>query len=81
MNHSAAPFPELIILMMRLLMVSLLSLQGALALSTFAQESRQEFSAADFYDPNLGGGSLIDVSTTGKELVEPLNVNISPPLV
>ena len=76
MNHSAAPFPELIFLMVLLLFVSLLGLQGALALSTFARESRQESSAVAYVDPRLGGGSLIDISSS--ELKEPLNVNISP---
>ena len=76
MNHSAAPFPGLIFLMVYLLFVSLLGLQGALALSTFAQESRQEYSAVAYVDPRLGGGSFIDISSSG--LKEPLIVHISP---
>ena len=76
MNHSAAPFPELIILMMRLLLVSLLCLQGALALSTLAQESRYQSSANAYVDPNTCSGSSIDMSSGG--LKEPLNVNIYP---
>ena len=71
-----AHFPGLIVLMVRLLFVSLLCLQGALALSTLAQESRYQSSAKDYVDPNTGGGSSIDMSSDGLE--EPLNVSIYP---
>ena len=75
MNHSA-PFSGLIFLMVRLLLVSLLSLQGALALSPFTLKSRKQSSAVSYVNPNDGGGSVIDTSSSG--LTEPLNVNISP---
>jgi len=73
-NHSAAPSPDLVFLMVHLLFVSLLGLQGALALSPFAARSKQESAAVPFVDPNLGGGSLISSTALG----EPLNVNIPP---
>ena len=62
--------------MARLLFVSLLCLQGALALNTLAQESRYESSAKAYVDPNTGGGSSIAMSSGG--LKEPLNVSIYP---
>ena len=63
--------------MAHLLFVSLLGLQGSLALSPFALKSRQGTAAVPFVDPYLGGGSIIDSTFNG--LGEPLNV-IFPPL-
>ncbi|KAI9449626.1 hypothetical protein BJY52DRAFT_227983 [Lactarius psammicola] len=61
--------------MVRLLLVSLLGLQGALALSPFAPRSEKATDAVPFVNPSLAGGSLLDRVTN--ELGEPLNVIIS----
>jgi hypothetical protein len=76
MNNSAAPSPDPIFLMVRLLSISLLGLKCAFALSTFPLRSRQDDAVA-FVNPSLAGGSLIDSTFNG--LGEPLNVNIFPP--
>jgi len=72
---SAAPFLDPISLMVYLLLVSLLGLKYAFALSPFTLRSRQDTDAIAFVDPNLAGGSLIDSTFNG--LGEPLNVIIS----
>ncbi|KAH9003938.1 hypothetical protein EDB84DRAFT_1281676 [Lactarius hengduanensis] len=61
--------------MVRLLFVSLLGLQGALALSPFTPRSKREAKAVSFVNPTLAGGSLLDRATP--TLGEPLNVIIS----
>ncbi|KAH8979928.1 hypothetical protein EDB86DRAFT_597130 [Lactarius hatsudake] len=61
--------------MVRLLFVSLLGLQGALALSTFSPRFKREADAVPFVNPTLAGGSLLDRATP--TLGEPLNVIIS----
>lgn len=76
--ESAAYSPGLVSLMVRLLFLSLLGIQGALALSTSAQESRKHSSAKAYVNPNLGGGAMVDISSSG--IKEPLNVSISPRL-
>ncbi|KAH9049242.1 hypothetical protein EDB83DRAFT_2522788 [Lactarius deliciosus] len=76
MNNCAAPSPDFIFLMVRLLFVSLLGLQGALALSTFSPRFKREADAVPFVNPTLAGGSLLDRATP--TLGEPLNVNIFP---
>ncbi|KAH8986298.1 hypothetical protein EDB92DRAFT_1263398 [Lactarius akahatsu] len=61
--------------MVRLPFVSLLGLQGALALSTFSPRFKREADAVPFVNPTLAGGSLLDRATP--TLGEPLNVIIS----
>jgi hypothetical protein len=73
---AAAPSPDPIFLMVRLLSVSLLGLKYAFALSPFTLRSRQDISGVAYVNPNLAGGSLIDSTFNG--LGEPLNVNFFP---
>ncbi|KAH9024516.1 hypothetical protein EDB85DRAFT_2150475 [Lactarius pseudohatsudake] len=76
MNNCAAPSPAFVFsLMVRLLFVSLLGLQGALALGPFTPRSKREADAIFFVNPTLAGGSLLDRATP--TLGEPLNVIIS----
>jgi hypothetical protein len=61
---------------------SLLGLQAALDSFFEPKQPVQDIAsitAADFINPTLGGGSLLD-HDSGSGLGEPLNVSLSPPL-